>query len=63
MIIHDLADIFVCCGKAYTDLRFSKISIVSLAGFLMLSSWLYTRLFVYPMCVIKTNFEFISLLK
>ena len=52
LITHDIGDIFLTFGRAYDSFK-NKIKSIWFANYiLILASWIYTRLYVFPKCLI-----------
>lgn len=49
MFFHDLSDTFTAMARCFTETTFKKM--IAVSGVLMLASWFYTRLLVFPFVI------------
>jgi hypothetical protein len=62
MVIHDISDIFLTGTRAYVDMKNANMPLV-IIGYLMINiTWFWSRVYVYPSCVLKIDFDFIPYL-
>ena len=57
LITHDISDIFLALGRAYGDVQNSKSYIVLILVVLVQSSWIYTRLYVFPSKILESIYR------
>jgi ceramide synthetase len=55
LVVHDISDILLSIGRSYNDMKTSNKYLVYLQYVVLQVSWIYTRLWVFPTCIIAEN--------
>jgi ceramide synthetase len=56
LIVHDASDTFSALARAYIETKNVNNLLVVIKFVLMLGSWIYMRLIVYPFCLVKYTY-------
>lgn len=52
MFVHDVSDAFLSFARTYADQKYKSKYVTPILFLIVLSIWIYTRLFAYPVCCV-----------
>ena len=56
LLVHTVSDIFSSSARAYLETKYLNKIVVAIKFIIMLGSWIYMRLIVYPFCLVKYTY-------